>query len=59
LAIKINDVAISKNMVIPGEVITISVKVEDVCWETIKNDFSNWNELRTDLGTWNNVLNYH
>lgn len=59
LAIKFNSVTFSQNRVVTGECITISVNVEDVNWDTIKNNFLDWNEIRTDLGTWNSVLNYH
>ena len=44
LAIKFNSVTFSQNSVVTGEYITISVNVEDVNWNTIKNNFSDWNK---------------
>lgn len=58
MALKFNSVVISSDNVTTGENIIITVMVEDVSWNTIKDDFTDWNEVSTEFNTWNKVLNY-
>lgn len=63
MAVKIHSVSVThaepseNNWFHTGERITITVKVEDVSWNTIKNEFTSWGDVRT-LTNWKSILNY-
>ena len=62
MAISIRGVTISKGNTSTqplniGETYTITVMVEDVSWDTIKNDFQDWAAVKA-LSSWNSVKNY-
>lgn len=59
MAVSIKSVVITPNQVTVGSQITITVKAEDVTWNTIKTDFSSWNDIKTSLANWKAVQNYH
>jgi hypothetical protein len=59
MAISVKSVLITPNNVTVGQQITITVRAEDVTWETIKNDFTSWNDIKTSLTNWKAVQNYH
>lgn len=59
MAVSIKTITITPNTVNVGEQIKITVKAEDISWESIKTDFKSWNEVKTTLANWRSVLNYH
>ena len=59
MAISVKSILITPNNVTVGAPITITVRAEDVTWNTIKNDFTSWNEVKTKLTNWKAVQNYH
>ena len=59
MAISVKSVLITPSNVTVGQQITITVRAEDVTWNTIKTDFSTWNDVKTTLTNWKAVQNYH
>ena len=59
MAVSIKSIIITPNSVTVGQQFTITVKAEDVTWNTIKTDFSNWNEVKTTMTNWKTVQNYN
>lgn len=56
--IAIKEVSIVPNTVTTGQSYTISVKVFEVDWNTIKTDFNTWELIKQTLANWGSVKNY-
>lgn len=59
MAVSVKSVLITPSNVTVNEQITITVRAEDVTWNTIKTDFSSWSDVKTSLTNWKAVQNYN
>lgn len=56
--IAIKEVSITPNIVNTGESVFISIKVKEITWEDIKNDFSSFEEIKNHFINWDSVEDY-
>lgn len=56
--IAFKEISITPQTVKIGEPISISIKVKEVDWGDLKNDFSSWNEINNYFYNWGKIKDY-